>query len=113
MTDRLGFIGLGIMGSGMAGNLLRMGHPLTVWNRSPERMAALVAAGAVGAESPADLAARSDIVMICVSDTPDVEAVLRQPDGVLAGLRPDSIVVDHSTISPSATRDCSRTGGRR
>ncbi len=104
MTDRLGFIGLGIMGSGMAANLLRKGHQLTVWNRTKERMGPLVAAGADVAGSPAGLATRSDIVMICVSDTPDVEAVLGGRTGVLAGIKPGSIVVDHSTISPSATR---------
>lgn len=105
MTDRLGFIGLGIMGSGMAANLLARGHQLTVWNRTRERMKPLIAAGAEAAGSPADLAAGSDIVMICVSDTPDVIEVVQAADGVLGGIRPGSIVVDHSTISPSATRE--------
>jgi len=104
MSERVGFIGLGIMGSGMARNLLAKGHALCVWNRSPERLAALLEAGGTAADSPADLARRSNLVMICVSDTPDVEQVALGPDGVLAGLSPDSLVVDHSSISPRATR---------
>ncbi len=104
MSERIGFIGLGIMGSGMARNLLTKGHALCVWNRSPERLAPILEAGATAAESPAALAARSDLVMICVSDTPDVEQVALGPGGVLEGLSPGSLVVDHSSISPRATR---------
>ena len=104
MTERVGFIGLGIMGSGMARNLLANGHALCVWNRSPERLAPILGAGAIAADSPADLARRSDLVMICVSDTPDVEQVALGPGGVLDGLSPGSLVVDHSSISPRATR---------
>ncbi len=103
MSDRVGFAGLGIMGGGMARNLLAKGHPLTVWNRSPARSEALAAAGAAVAGSPEDLARRSDVVLICVSDTPDVEELTLRPDGLLAGLAPGSLVVDHSTISPAAT----------
>jgi 3-hydroxyisobutyrate dehydrogenase len=104
MSERIGFIGLGIMGSGMARNLLTKGHALCVWNRSPERLAPILEAGATAAESPAALAARSDLVIICVSDTPDVEQVALGPGGVLEGLSPGSLVVDHSSISPRATR---------
>ena len=104
MSERIGFIGLGIMGSGMARNLLTKGNALCVWNRSPERLAPILKAGATAAESPAALAARSDLVMICVSDTPDVEQVALGPGGVLEGLSPGSLVVDHSSISPRATR---------
>ncbi len=104
MTEHLGFIGLGIMGRGMAMNLLRAGFPLTVWNRTAERAEPLAAAGAAAASSPAALAAVSDIIITCVSDTPDVEAVILGPQGVLAGIRPGSLVVDMSTISPQATR---------
>ncbi|HUU61401.1 MAG TPA: NAD(P)-dependent oxidoreductase [Acidimicrobiia bacterium] len=104
MSERIGFIGLGIMGSGMARNLLAKGHALSVWNRSPERLAPILEAGATAAESPAALAAGSDLVMICVSDTPDVEQVALGPGGVLGGLSPGSLVVDHSSISPRATR---------
>lgn len=76
MTERIGFIGLGIMGSGMAANILKAGFPLTVWNCTPERTEALAAAGAAVAATPAALAAASDIVITCVSDTPDVQAVI-------------------------------------
>ncbi len=99
----VGFIGLGIMGSGMARNLLEKGHRLVVWNRTRAKMDPLVEAGAEPADSPREVAERADVVMICVSDTPDVEAVLHGDDGVLAGLSDGKLVVDHSTISPSAT----------
>lgn len=102
--ERIGFIGLGMMGRGMAGNLLRAGYPLTVWNRSPEKMNALVERGAYPGDSPAAVAARSDLILICVSDTPDVEAVILGPGGVLEGVRAGSLVIDHSTISPAATK---------
>jgi 3-hydroxyisobutyrate dehydrogenase len=104
MTERIGFIGLGTMGGGMARNLLAKGHPLAVWNRSPERLAPIVEAGAVPALGPADLAGRCDIVLLCVSDTSDVEQVTLGPGGIFHGLTPGSLVVDHSTISPRATR---------
>jgi len=104
MSERIGFIGLGTMGEGMARNLLAKGHALTVWNRSPERMAVVVAAGAAAAADPADLASHCDLMMLCVSDTADVEQVALGPRGVLEGLSPGSLVVDHSSISPAATR---------
>jgi 3-hydroxyisobutyrate dehydrogenase len=101
---QVGFIGLGIMGGGMSRNLLAAGFRLTVHNRSPERMRPLAEAGASTASSPAELAAASDVVIICVSDTPDVEAVLLGDSGVLHGAKPGSLVIDMSTISPRATR---------
>jgi 3-hydroxyisobutyrate dehydrogenase len=104
MAERAGFIGLGIMGRGMAANLLRAGFPLTVWNRTPERAEPLGAAGAAVAANPAELAATSEIVITCVSDTSDVEAVILGEQGVIHGIRPGSLVIDMSTISPQATR---------
>ncbi|MGB9737520.1 NAD(P)-dependent oxidoreductase [Chloroflexus sp.] len=104
MTERIGFIGLGIMGRGMAANILRAGFPLTVWNRTPERADEFVAAGAQLATSPADLAARSDIVISCVSDTPDVEAVLFGPQGAVEGARAGMLMIDMSTISPQGAQ---------
>ena len=101
--ERIGFIGLGIMGGGMAHNLLKKGHDVIVWNRSPARMEPLIEAGAAEATSPADVAQQATIVMICVSDTPDVEAVVEGSEGILAGLRPGTLVIDHSTISPAVT----------
>lgn len=103
MSDQIGFIGLGIMGSGMARNLLDKGHNVVVWNRTPSRLEPLVAAGAVAGDSPADVARRCPIVMICVSDTPDVDAVLMSEGGLLEGISEGSLVVDHSTISPAGT----------
>jgi 3-hydroxyisobutyrate dehydrogenase len=104
MSESIGFIGLGIMGRGMVLNLLKAGFALRVWNRTAERMEPLVTAGATAGRSPADVAAHSDITLICVSDTPDVEQVVLGQDGVLEGVRPGSLVVDMSTISPQATR---------
>ncbi len=104
MTERIGFIGLGIMGRGMAANILRAGFPLTVWNRTPGRTDEFVAAGAQLATSPADLAERSDIVISCVSDTPDVEAVLFGPQGAIEGARAGMLMIDMSTISPQGAQ---------
>jgi len=103
MADRIGFIGLGIMGSGMARNLVERGHEVVVWNRTGSKMDALVSAGAEAGHSPADVARRCRIVMICVSDTPDVDAVLTADGGLLEGISEGSLVVDHSTVSPAAT----------
>ncbi len=100
----VGFIGLGIMGSGMAQNLLGAGLDVTVWNRTAERMTRLVEAGAKPAATAADAAANSDIVVICVSNTSDVEAVILGENGVLEGARPGTLIIDCSTISPQATQ---------
>lgn len=105
MADRVGFIGLGIMGQGMARNILQAGFSLAVWNRTASKMEPLQEEGARAASSPADLAAQSDIIVICVSDTPDVEAVVTGEQGVLEGVKPGSLVVDCSTISPIVTRN--------
>jgi 3-hydroxyisobutyrate dehydrogenase len=104
MTDRIGFIGLGIMGRGMARNLVEKGHEVVVWNRTRERMGPLLEAGAAAGESPAHVADLADIVMVIVSDTPDVEMVATGPAGLADGLSAGKLVVDHSTISASATR---------
>lgn len=89
----------------MAANLLDKGHEVAVWNRTASRAEPLAAKGATVARSPREVAEACDIVAICVSDTPDVAAVLDGPDGILAGLRPGALVIDHSTISPSATEE--------
>lgn len=103
--ERVGFAGLGTMGVAMAANLLRAGFPLTVWNRTAGRAEPLRTSGAAVAATPRELAAATDVVVCCLSDTPDVEAVLFGADGIAAGARAGSLVVDCSTISPSATRD--------
>jgi 3-hydroxyisobutyrate dehydrogenase len=105
MSEKIGFIGLGIMGRGMVQNLLNAGFVVTIWNRSAERMSPLIEAGALAGASPADVAAKSDITLVCVSDTPDVEAVILGEDGVLFGANAGSLLVDHSTISPTATQN--------
>lgn len=104
MKEKIGFVGLGIMGQGMTRNLLEAGFTVTVWNRTQSRMTPLIEAGAVGASSPADVAAHSDIIIICVSDTADVEEVLLQENGVLFGAASGNLVIDCSTISPQATQ---------
>ena len=109
MAEKVGFIGLGIMGQGMAHNLLKAGFPLTVWNRTASKMEPLLAAGAQAGRDPADVAARSDVMMICVSDTGDVEAVILGERGLLKGVKADSLVIDCSTISPLATRKLAAT----
>jgi 3-hydroxyisobutyrate dehydrogenase len=105
MSERIGFVGLGIMGRGMAHNLLQAGFALTVWNRTASRMDDLVAAGAAAAASPADVAARADIIITCVSDTPDVRAVTLGAGGIIHGAAPGALVIDMSTISPQAARE--------
>jgi 3-hydroxyisobutyrate dehydrogenase-like beta-hydroxyacid dehydrogenase len=104
-TTRVGMLGLGIMGSGMAANLQKAGFPLAVHNRTGARTEPFAASGASVAASPAELAAGCDVVLVCVSDTPDVEAVLFGDEGVAAGARAGTLVVDASTIAPAATRD--------
>jgi 3-hydroxyisobutyrate dehydrogenase len=101
----IGFVGLGIMGRAMAMNLIRSGHDTVVWNRTTSRADDLVEAGAILAGSPGAVAQQCDIVMVCVSDTPDVEAVVFGGDGVASGLRPAGLIIDHSTISPEATKE--------
>jgi len=104
VSKSIGFIGLGAMGRGMALNLLRAGFELCIWNRSVSKMDELVEEGAIPAENPADLAHRSEISIVCVSDTPDVESVILGQDGIIHGVQPGSLVIDTSTISPKATR---------
>jgi 3-hydroxyisobutyrate dehydrogenase-like beta-hydroxyacid dehydrogenase len=104
MSEQVGFIGLGIMGQGMARNLLKAGFDLTVWNRTASKAQALAGEGAKVADSPADLAARCGVIFVCVSDTPDVEAVLLGEEGVIHGIQAGALVVDCSTISPIRTQ---------
>ncbi len=102
--ERVGFVGLGTMGAAMAANLVRAGYPLHVWNRTAGRARPLVDVGAIEARSLRELAAAVDVVVLCVSDTPDVESVLFGADGIAAGAAAGTLVIDCSTISPSATR---------
>ena len=101
---RVTFIGLGTMGAPMALNVLNAGHALTVHNRSREKEAPIVKAGAAPAASPAEAARGAEVVITCVSDTPDVEEIILGETGVIHGAAPGTIVVDMSTVSPGATR---------
>lgn len=101
---QIAFIGMGTMGAPMARNLLEAGYPVTVHNRNREREIPLSEAGATRAASPAEAAAAADVVIVCVSDTPDVEAIVLGEQGVLQGAKAGTVVVDMSTISPAATR---------
>ncbi len=101
---RIGFIGLGVMGRPMALNLLKAGYPMVVWNRTRSKMKPLLEAGAEGANSPKEVAEKSDVVITMVTDSPDVEEVILGPNGVIHGAHPGLVVIDMSTISPTVTR---------
>ena len=103
--ERVGFIGLGIMGKPMARNLLKSGHPLIVHSRSRAPVDELVGAGAADGKSPRGVAQQSDIVITMLPDSPDVQQVVLGRDGVLEGIRPGSVLVEMSTISPLVTQE--------
>jgi len=104
VADRIAFLGLGIMGSRMAANLRRAGFELTVWNRTQSKAEAFAAEhGAVVAETPAQAAANSDVVITMVVDGDQVEHVLLGHDGVATRARPGLLCIDCSTIGPTAT----------
>jgi 3-hydroxyisobutyrate dehydrogenase len=107
-VERIGFVGLGTMGVSMAANLRRAGFEVTAWNRTSGRAAALLELGAREAATPAAAATASDIVVVCVSDTPDVDQVLFGDAGVASGLARGGLVIDMSTISPDATAGFAR-----
>lgn len=102
---RVGFIGMGIMGRPMSINLLKAGFDVTVYNRTPGRAQEVVAAGAKEAASPSELAAATDYIITCVTGPEDVKEVILGPNGVIHGVKPGSVVIDMSTISPEATRE--------
>jgi 3-hydroxyisobutyrate dehydrogenase len=102
---QIGFVGLGIMGQAMALNLVKAGHDVTVWNRTTSKTEPIVDAGGVAVQTPRAVAESCDLVMICVADTPDVEAVVFGEAGLAEGVGSRSLLIDHSTISPGATRE--------
>ena len=106
-TEVIGFIGLGIMGKPMALNLMKAGHRLVVTSRSKKPVDEVVAAGATAAASPAEVARTASIIITMVPDTPDVELVLTGPNGILSELKPGTVVIDMSTISPVVTKKLS------
>lgn len=102
---RIGFIGVGLMGHGMAKNLVEKGFPLTIMgNRNRQPVDALVARGAVEANTPAEVARASDIVFLCVTDSSVIETLVRGPDGLKSGAREGLVIVDCSTANPVSTQ---------
>ncbi len=97
------FIGLGIMGGPMAGHLVAAGFDVVGYNRSPDKIAALVAAGGKGADSVADAVSDADVVAVMVPDSPDVQSVLAGDGGVFENARPGTLVIDFSSIRPDVT----------
>lgn len=104
-NTRLGFVGTGLMGAPMARRLLGAGWPLTVWNRTAAKAAPLVEAGAEAGESPADVAARSEIVLTCLTDTAAMREAVFGEAGIAKGARRGAVLVDFSSIAPDATRE--------
>lgn len=102
--ETIGFIGLGIMGRPMAANLIEAGFPLTVHNRSRPAVQELCALGAAEADSAGEVAARSDVVITMLPDSPDVESVVLGPDGVLERTGEGALYIDMSTIDPAVSR---------
>lgn len=101
---RVGFLGLGTMGSAMAANLLKAGFPLIVWNRTAAKMEPLLRLGAKPGKHPAHAASEADVVITMVSRPQDVEHVVLDADGALEGLQAGSVLVDMSTVSPATSR---------
>ncbi|WP_422422618.1 NAD(P)-dependent oxidoreductase [Pseudomonas sp. GZD-222] len=101
----LGFAGIGLMGLPMCRRLLAAGYPLTVWNRSPDKCAALVEAGARVVSTPAELCKAADLVLLCLADTAVVREVVFGPQGVAEGARAGQLLVDFSSLEPTATRE--------
>jgi len=109
--DRIGFLGLGIMGSRMAANLAAAGHPLTVWTRTPGKAQAWIDAPGTGrkearaASTPSAVAAECDVLITMVVDGPQVAEIVTGPDGLASGGNAEKLLVDMSTIGPAAARD--------
>ena len=109
MSEKIGLIGLGIMGHPMALNLCKADYALWVYARRPEMMEPLIEKGATACASPKALAAQTDIIITMVSDTPDVEEVILGKNGVIHGARVGNLVIDMSSIAASTTRRMATT----
>ncbi|AQT08065.1 3-hydroxyisobutyrate dehydrogenase [Pseudomonas sp. Eqa60] len=101
----LGFAGIGLMGLPMCRRLLAAGYPLTVWNRNPEKCAPLVAAGARQVATPAQLCADADLMLMCLANTEVVREVVFGPQGIAQGARAGQLLLDLSSLEPTATRE--------
>jgi 3-hydroxyisobutyrate dehydrogenase len=105
-AKKTAFVGLGVMGSPMAGHLARAGYAVTVYNRTAAKATQWTAKyGGRAAATPALAAADADLVMLCVGNDDDVRAVALGPDGALSAMKPDTILVDHTTASATVARD--------
>ena len=114
MAEKVGFVGLGIMGRPMAKNLMDAGYELVLQNRSPEKAEELAEEGnATAARSPREVAEACDIVITMLPDSPDVEAVVVGEDGVLEGIEEGALIVDMSTISPVVTEELAERARER
>jgi 2-hydroxy-3-oxopropionate reductase len=113
MPERIGFVGLGIMGKPMVRNLMKAGYPLVVYDIVPAAIAEAVASGAGAGQSAAEVASRSDVVITMLPDSPDVESAAFGPDGVMAGGRAGMLYIDMSTISPVVSRRVAEEGKKR
>jgi 3-hydroxyisobutyrate dehydrogenase-like beta-hydroxyacid dehydrogenase len=102
--QRIGFVGIGLMGQRMSRRLLAAGFPVMVWNRTKARAADLLAAGAAWGESPRALAEASDVVIVMVTDSAASEAVIAGPQGVLAGAHPGLTLIDMGSVAPETSR---------
>jgi 2-hydroxy-3-oxopropionate reductase len=109
MADTIGFIGLGIMGKPMARNLMKAGYQLVVFNRTPASMQELASEGAAPADSPQALAARCNMIITMLPDSPQVQEVMLGERGVFAGAKAGTLVIDMSTISPVVTQELAKT----
>lgn len=108
MNEKIGFIGLGAMGGPMSKNLIKRGYELSVYDTVVERMSAVVKEGAKAGKSCKDVAAQADVIITMVPGPQNVRAVILGENGVIAGVRKGSIVIDMSTIDPETTRDISK-----
>jgi 3-hydroxyisobutyrate dehydrogenase len=113
MSITIAFIGLGAMGAEMAGNLARAGHALRVYNRSPQRMQPLVAAGATGCASPAEAARGAAFVVSMVADDQATRQVMLGPDGVIPAAAPGTVIIDSSTNTPAMAREAAAAATAR
>jgi 2-hydroxy-3-oxopropionate reductase len=111
--DRVGFIGLGVMGKPMARNLLEAGHELVLYSRTRASVDEVAQDGATAADSPREVSEKADVVILMLPDSPQVRDVLDGDDGLLAGAREGSLVIDMSTISPVVTREIAEECGGR
>ncbi|XP_018092167.1 putative oxidoreductase GLYR1 isoform X4 [Xenopus laevis] len=116
-TDKkVGFLGLGLMGSGIVSNLLKMGHSVTVWNRTAEKCDLFIQEGALMGRTPAEVVSTCDITFACVADPKAAKDLVLGPSGVLQGIRPGKCYVDMSTVDPETVTELAQVivsrGGR-